>query len=150
MRYVLAMVSMVVLAAPAWADDCDKAAAQIVEKVQGSAVEGRNNIGTGLAVINLVHRDISSLSFMCTETISLHAGSPDGLPTRAYMHAVQRIGSVFTNAPEREVARGVQTCIKTALERKSELAETTSSNLYVECQAFRRSGGGAAVTIRRK
>lgn len=68
-------------------------------------------------------------------------------PSNTFFDLVATAAATSLRIPAAEVRRMAVLCHKTALADSEETAETASKAAKVECQAFRRDGGGTLISV---
>ncbi len=89
-----------------------------------------------------------------TLSVSCALGKPnvavvwDGLdPDDAFYDMVGTAGNLLTHRPVSEVVKYSKQCRQEALKDDSEIATIEREGMAIECQAFKRDGGGTTITI---
>lgn len=68
-------------------------------------------------------------------------------PSPGYFDLLAEAGATSLKVSATEVRRLAIKCHKAALADKDELAEAESKIAHVECQSFRRDGGGTVISV---
>lgn len=89
-----------------------------------------------------------------TLSVSCSLGHPDiaitwdgPTPDNAFYDLVGTAGNLLTHRPASEVVKYSKQCRQEALKDDSEIATIEREDMAIECQAFKRDGGGTTITI---
>lgn len=89
-----------------------------------------------------------TLSVSCSQIAPNIALTWDGsTPDAAFYDLVGTAGNLLTQRPASEVLKYSKQCRKEALKDESEIATIELEGMAIECQAFKRDGGGTTITI---
>ncbi|UIY45593.1 hypothetical protein [Methylobacterium radiotolerans] len=136
------------LAQPAAADPCDVQTAEVVEAT-GAQFVRRSRTGEG---VQFSHPHAASLTMNCRDRDSLTPGRvianvETAYPPNEFFDLVGRAAGASLKISATDARRLAMRCHKTALASASELAEADAKAIHVECQSFRRDGGGTIVSV---
>lgn len=90
----------------------------------------------------------TSLSVSCIFDKPNLEVSWDGLePVQSFYELVGRVGSLVSSQSRTDVVKLSRLCREQALKDDSEIATIERKGLAIECQAFKRDGGGTTITV---
>lgn len=90
----------------------------------------------------------TKLSVSCTQGAPNVAATWDGpTPYATFYDLVGIAGNLVTQRPASEVVKYSKQCRQEALKDDSEIATIELEGMAIECQAFKRDGGGTTITI---
>mgnify|MGYP003599961250 CR=1 FL=1 len=90
----------------------------------------------------------TTLSVSCFQGLQNIAVSWDGpTPDATFYDLVGTTGNLLTQHPASEVVKYSKQCRQEALKDESEIAMIEREGIAIECQAFKRDGGGTTITI---
>lgn len=145
MCYFFATVSLVVvMSGYADAASCDSIPYklnQISQLTQSKQTEGEQTTeyNSGLN---------ATLSLSCSPGGSNIAITWDGpTPDYTFYNLVGTAGNLVTQRPASEVVKYSKQCRQEALKDNNEIATIERKGLAIECQAFKRDGGGTTITV---
>jgi len=141
-------VLLMLSAAPAAADPCDVQTAEIVQATSAK-FDHRSPSGDN---VFLNHPLVSGFVMACRDRSSFGPGNVsltfDGAyPPPSYFELVAKAAASSLRFPQTETRRLASQCHKAALASSEEMAEATEGTIHVECQSFRRDGGGTIITV---
>lgn len=116
---------------------------------RASEKAGAKQIGkTPLGAAVLVHPAVGELHVECDlNGLSAHIMLETASPSQTAFDVTATVASVVLDAPKKDVLAAVRSCHGQALKSKDEWATVDTKGLHLECQAFRRDGGGTAMGI---
>ena len=144
----LATGLMVAWSAPACADACDVQTAEMVQAT-GARFDHRSPSGEN---VFLRHPFAREFVMNCRDKGLVGQGnislSFDGAyPTSGYFDLIALAAASSLRIPAAEAKRLAMKCHKAGLAASDELAEAGSKIANVECQSFRRDGGGTNIIV---
>ena len=90
----------------------------------------------------------TTLYVSCYENVPSIAVTWDGpTPDATFYDLVGTAGNLLTQRPASEVVKYSKQCRQEALKDDSEIATIEREGMVIECQAFKRDGGGTTITI---
>lgn len=94
-------------------------------------------------------RDLNTtLSVSCSQGAPNIAVTWDGpTPNATFYDLVGTAGNLVTHRPASEVVKYSKQCRQEALKDDNEIATIEREDMAIECQAFKRDGGGTTITI---
>lgn len=130
------------------ADQCDVQTAEVVQAT-GARFDHRSPSGDN---VFLKHPLVREFVMNCRDKVGVGPGnvslSFDGAyPSNNYFDLVATAAAASLHVPAAEVRKMAVLCHKTALTDSEEMAEATSKVAKVECQSFRRDGGGTLISV---
>lgn len=149
MRHALILAALCVsLPCAALADPCDVQTAEMVEAT-GAAFVRRSPSGENVV---LRHPLAESFSMSCRDRIGVGPGHislnvETAYPSNDFFDLIGKAAASSLRVPAAEAKRLAMRCHKAALSDRDELSEVDSKAIHVECQSFRRDGGGTIVSV---
>lgn len=129
---------------PVNAQDC----AFILSKLSLNSRLAQVEKAEGKQVTEYRHDPNTTLSLSCTQSAPNVAATWDGpTPDATFYNLVGTAGNLLTQRPVSEVVKYSKQCRQEALKDDSEIATIELEGLAIECQAFKRDGGGTTITI---
>ncbi|SOB53779.1 hypothetical protein [Pseudomonas lundensis] len=94
-------------------------------------------------------RDLNTtLSVSCSQGAPNIAVTWDGpAPDATFYDLVGTAGNLVTRRPASEAVKYSKQCRQEALKDENEIATIEREDMAIECQAFKRDGGGTTITI---
>lgn len=90
----------------------------------------------------------TTLSVSCSQGTPNIAVTWDGpTPDATFYNLIGTAGNLLTQRPASEVVKYSKQCRQEALKGDSEIATIEREGMAIECQAFKRDGGGTTITI---
>lgn len=135
-------------AGSAQADECDVQTARVVQAT-GAQFDHRSPSGENVFLRHPLAREFV-MSCIGKDVIGPgHVSiSFDGAyPPNGYFDLVARAASASMGFPGEEARRLAVTCHRKALADAEELGEASTRTIRVECQSFRRDGGGTLIGV---
>lgn len=71
----------------------------------------------------------------------------DGSPTADYLRLAAVAASLMVGAHDRDIGARIASCLRAARNSKTEMSETHSDHMAIDCQSFTRDGGGNVVWL---
>lgn len=145
-RFVAALSALVVGVQFANADECDDQIPAVVA-ASGATVIRKTELGR----YHMRHPLLSELVVSCVPLSNYVAATFDGaFPPPAYFELIAKIGEVHLKEKSALIRAGAEQCHRLAQRSKTELGDTKTSNTVIDCQSFKRDGGGTIVSVFRK
>lgn len=132
----------------ALADPCDVQTAEMVEAT-GATFVRRSPSGDN---VFLRHPLAESFMLSCRDRIGVGPGHislnvETAYPPNDFFDLIGKAASSSLKVPAAEAGRLAMRCHKTAPADRDELSQADSKAIHVECQSFRRDGGGTIVSV---
>lgn len=129
------------------ASNCSPLVAKIIEKTNATferATQGGENVF-------LKHSDASSFSMHCgllgPDIYVSWTGKNGAFPSNNFFTLVANASSVLTGRSANKIDISLHECHAKAIKAGLELAEIHKDGVGIECQSFKRDGGGTAFTV---
>ena len=147
MRVVFSLfvsVFLVTLAFNARADQCGI----ILSELNQTSELIRTKKTEGKQTTDYIRDSNTTLSVSCSQGAPSIAVTWDGpTPEATFYNLVGTAGNLLTQRPASEVVKYSKQCRQEALKDESEIATIEREGMAIECQAFKRDGGGTTITI---
>lgn len=132
----------------ALADPCDVQTAEMVEAT-GATFVRRSPSGDN---VFLRHPLAESFTMSCRDRIGIGPGHislnvETAYPPNDFFDLIGKAAASSLKVPAAEAGRLAMRCYKAALADKDELSQANSNAIHVECQSFRRDGGGTIISV---
>lgn len=111
---------------------------------------GLNSMGSvvGKSAVRYVKSPEITFSVSCSQNLPNIAFAWDGpAPDPTFYDLVGTVGNLLSHRPASEVVTYSKQCLQEALNDDSEIATIEREGIVIECQAFKRDGGGTTITI---
>lgn len=104
----------------------------------------------GKSAVRYVKSPEITFSVICSKNLPNIAFVWDGPapdPDHTFYDLVGTVGNLLSHRPASEVVKYSKQCRQEALKDESEIATIEREGIVIECQAFKRDGGGTTITV---